>query len=176
MRKKGDSKYSGQMLIEAMVALSILIVSVFSIFALISRAISLNRVVSDQYVASYLASEGIEVVKNMIDTNLKPPQCRAWNYGINQGTYEVAYNSAQLLSVSGSPLNFDENTGVYSYGGGTPTRFLRTVTIEHFGSPVVEMRVNARVSWKGRGGSQSVVDVEDHFYDWRAQSPSCGQQ
>lgn len=167
MRQKGST------LIEVMVALSILVVSVFSIFSLVNRSISLNRVVTDQYVAGFLAAEGVEIVKNIIDTNLSAPHCRAWNYGLTRQKNEAVFNSAVLLPASGNPLRFNPSTGLYTYSDGEPTRFYRTIEIENIGNPVEELRVNAIVSWRGRGGSENSVNVEDHFYSWRDTSSRC---
>src|SRR3989344_3592233 len=76
---------AGQMMIEALVALSIILVGLLGIFALVSRSISLNAVASSQYVAANLAAEGIEVVKNVIDSNAMqaPPGSVAWNKNVS---------------------------------------------------------------------------------------------
>ena len=57
----------GQTIIELIVAISIVVVSLLGIFALISRSLAINRLTSEQYAASYLAAEGIELVRNMFD-------------------------------------------------------------------------------------------------------------
>src|SRR5688572_13216996 len=59
----------GQTIVEAMVAVSLLVVGFLGMITLINRSIGLNRVVSDNYTATYLAAEGIEVVKNLLDRN-----------------------------------------------------------------------------------------------------------
>ncbi len=161
----------GQMLIEAMIAITILIVAIFSIFNLIARAISLNRVVSEQYAATYLASEGIEVVKNLIDQNIQ--QCAAWNQDITDGAHEVQYDSASLSGVSGEPLKFDVNTGLYSYQSGEATPYYRTVAISTSGDQNQEIQVVSSVRWKGRSGSDTQIDVEDHLYNWRPAPAAC---
>ncbi len=164
---------SGQLMIESMIAMSILVVAIFSIFAFISRSISLNRVVSDQYVASYLAAEGIEIVRNIIDTNLMPPHCRAWNSGLALFEAEAEYDSPALLPVSGEPLKFDDASGLYGYGSGEKTRFYRTLELENIGNPISELRVNSLVKWTGRGNSKNQVNIEDHFYNWRSAASGC---
>jgi type II secretory pathway pseudopilin PulG len=162
---------NGQMLIEAMIAITILIVAIFSIFNLIARAISLNRVVSEQYTATYLASEGIEVVKNMIDQNIQ--QCKAWNQDITDGAHEVQYDSAALGGVSGDPLKFDSTRGIYSYQSGDPSVYYRTVVISTSGDQNQEIQVVSSVRWKGRSGSDTQIDVEDHLYNWRPAPAAC---
>lgn len=57
----------GQSLLEVLVALGLAVAAVLGILALVTRATGLNRVTTDQYIASYLASEGIELVRNLFD-------------------------------------------------------------------------------------------------------------
>ena len=57
----------GQSIIEAMVAISILTTGFLGIFALLSKSFFLSRVVADETTATYLASEGMEITKNIID-------------------------------------------------------------------------------------------------------------
>ena len=59
----------GYVLVESVVAMTIVVVGLLGIFSLLSQSLSLNRVVGDRYVGTYLAAEGIEVVKNIIDNN-----------------------------------------------------------------------------------------------------------
>src|SRR3989344_7355701 len=70
---------SGQALVEVMVAVSILTVGFLGIVGLLSRALALNRVVADNYTATYLAAEGIEITKNIVDGNVV--QGQPWNSG-----------------------------------------------------------------------------------------------
>ncbi len=58
---------SGQSMIEMLVAISIISASLVGILALVGRSLALNRLTTEQYVATYLAAEGIELVKNLFD-------------------------------------------------------------------------------------------------------------
>ncbi|MBI2506531.1 MAG: hypothetical protein HYW00_00070, partial [Candidatus Colwellbacteria bacterium] len=44
-----------------MIAMSVMSVGLLSVFAVLSQSLGLNRVVAEQYIASNLAAEGIEV-------------------------------------------------------------------------------------------------------------------
>lgn len=158
---------NGYLLVEAMIAISLLTVGFSAVFGLVSNSISLNRVVSDQFTASYLAMEGIEIVKNLIDSNYL--KSNPWNQGFIDGSYEVDYKSANLGdnfegSYSTKRLQLDSDN-FYGYQVGDPTIFERTVFIK-FNSPN-EMKVNSVVKWTGRGGGDFVVNLEDHFFNWR---------
>jgi Tfp pilus assembly protein PilV len=153
----------GQALVESVVALSVLTVGLLGIITLFSQSLALNRVVSENYAAAYLAAEGIEVVKNIMDTNRI--RGRAWDYGLSNGTYEVAYNSTALMSNQNRFLMYEPTTNLYSYSGSQMTAFKRAVTIEKINSD--ELRVLSRVSWTTRGGGSFDIVLEDHFFNWR---------
>jgi len=152
----------GQLLIESGISISILVVGLLGIFSLLSRSLSLNNVITSQYIASNLASEGIEVVKNLIDNNVL--QKKPWNLSIPTGSYEAAFDSLALDQNENRFLQFNPSTGIYSYGIGQPTPYKRDIEITDVGPD--EIKVNSTVSWQIRGGSYS-VNLEDHFFNWR---------
>lgn len=152
----------GQSLLEAIVAITALVVGLGGIFTLLSSALRNNRVVSDQATATYLAAEGIEVVKNMLDHNATIGA--AWGTGFANGDFEADYTSDSLASYLGQPIRFDATTGVYGYAAGTATNFVRKIKITFVRSD--EIAVNSTVSWT-TGGTQSNVNLEDHFMNWR---------
>jgi len=154
----------GQLLIEAMVGLSIALVGLLGIVGLVSRSASLNRVVSEHFIATYLASEGIEITKNIIDGNII--QSNPWNLGFNTGSFEADYASLNLLIAQNRNLKFDSSTGFYSYEKGDETPFVRTIDIELIDSD--EIKVNSIVKWTTRGGAEFEINVEDHFFNWRS--------
>lgn len=136
------------------------------VITLLSRAISLNRVVADNYTATYLAAEGIEVAKNIIDGNVLQQQ--PWNNGVQQGEYELDYRSTAISSAfAGRKLRFDTETRIYSYDGEVETPFIRKITVTPVGDGSTEVRVNSEVAWTGRGGAESIINLEDHFFNWR---------
>ena len=155
----------GQAIVESIIALSVLTVGFLSLIALMSNAIGLSKVNSEYYVATYLAAEGIEVVKNIIDTNVivKSP---SWNNGLAiDGTYEVEYNSPSLLPNQNRYLNFDfnPNNRTYNYSTGERTPFRRVIRIDNINSN--HIKVKSTVFWTSRGGAQFQVDLENHFYN-----------
>ncbi len=187
----------GQLLIETLVALVILTTGFLGILGLLSRSLSLNRVVAEQYQANYLAAEGLEIVKNVIDQNIQN------GLGFNEGfklpvdCFEVVYNQisvstgvlvnngrfkyqditcpsgidATLNSSEISALNF--NAKFYDYSSSADiiaAPFKRYIKIS---CPVVdvscknEIIADSYVDWISRGGGQFEVHLEDTFYNWR---------
>jgi hypothetical protein len=158
----------GQAIVESIIALSVLTIGFLSLIALMSNAIGLSKVNSEYYVATYLAAEGIEVVKNIIDTNVMTSGI-SWNQYLNDGLYEVEYNTqGNELSnkkITNKPLNLhsDGNSKIYDYSPGEPTPFRRVIRIDNINSN--HIKVKSTVFWTSRGGAQFQVDLEDHFYN-----------
>jgi len=160
--KKQNSR-AGQLLIEMLVALGILTVGFLGVMTLLSRALGLNRVVADNYAATYLAIEGMEVAKNILDSNLITGA--GWATGFSSNDFEVQYNSPTLIyPATGAPLTFDPGTHLYGYGFTETTPFVRTIRVQLKPNEVV---VNSIVDWTSRGGGTFNVNLEDHFYNWR---------
>ena len=66
--KKGENKREkGQALIESIVAMGIIVTGVLGAFSFFSSSISLNRLVTNQYAATYKAASIIELYKHCID-------------------------------------------------------------------------------------------------------------
>jgi len=184
---------AGQTLVEVIVALSLLSIGFLGMFKLISDSFGFSRLINDQYRATYLAAEGIEVVKNIIDTNIisSPP----WNSGFADGYYEVEYRTDTFDQASQSlwkakylgdltvsfddifnnaarPLTFDPVSFLYDYESSEVTPFKRVIRIKLDPNtphpPDGEaIEVNSVVRFKIRGGSTQEVALEDHFYNWR---------
>jgi len=158
-----------------MVAVSILTIGFLGIVGLLSRALALNRVVADNYTATYLAAEGIEITKNIVDGNIV--QGQPWNSGggvsnctgsVESGIdgCEADLNSLALQSYTGQPLDFDPADRIYDYGGGSvPTSFRRRIVVTLLGQN--EIKVESQVTWTTLGGGTSEVVLEDHFFNWR---------
>lgn len=163
----------GQLLIESMIGISIVIVGLLGILALLSRSISANRIVGGQFIGNYLAAEGIEITKNIIDADWM--KGGAWNDDYLQyGDFEIDYQTQTFQSgafpssartFNNNPLYFDNN--LYNYNGsGKQTNFTRKITLK-LSSDGNKIQVNSIVKWTTRGGGEFNVNLEDHFFDWR---------
>lgn len=173
----------GLALVESLVAMSVLMVGLVAIMSLVSRSLSANRVIEDQYIASYLAAEGIEVIKNLVDSN--KIRGLPWTTGVSPGTYGVDFETVWNLACAGPKpngpcscpggncrqLTFNAAAGLYEYiATGVPPdpfeqKFNRALTINQISAD--EMQVIATVSWVSRGGGTFSLSVYDHFFDWR---------
>ena len=154
----------GYLLMEVMVAISLLTIGFLAVLSLVSNSLSLNRVVSDQFTANYLAMEGIEIVKNLIDSNYL--NGNPWNQDFSNGNYEVDYQSIGLETDLSRYLSLDSTSGFYDYKGDIQTPFKRTIAVELLEGGN-EIKVNSIVEWTGRGGGEFEVNLEDRFFNWR---------
>jgi hypothetical protein len=162
----------GQSLIEVIVAITVLTVGFLGISSLLSRSLALNRVTANEVTATYLAAEGVEIAKNLIDHDVygeSSGQTAGWGacFG-NGGDFELDYTTADcrtLASFAGDPLWYHAGTHLYDYSanGGTATSFTRMIRVATNGD---EITVTAEVLWTGFGGSPGSINLEDHFYKW----------
>ena len=174
----------GQTLVEALIALSILTMGFTGIVTLLNKSFQLNRTATDETQATFLASEGIEIAKNIIDYDvyLGLPNNNDWGcsfeLGAGQsGDYALAYDTtpappatcppAQPMRLLASDkLYFDPATHRYSYSNiYTPTDFTRDVHISVPLNSPNEFDVQSVVTWTN-GTISNTITLEDHFYNW----------
>jgi Tfp pilus assembly protein PilV len=183
MRTPSDNhSRKGQSLVEALIAISVVMMGLMGALSLLSNSVGMSRTVSDNYLATYLASEGIEIVKNNLDHNyilMSKGAMISWNENVcnfAKSAYEVDYRTTDMDvarlaggydSFSTIPLMLNTATNIFSYefDGTEKTNFYRTVKTNCLNSDEIE--VKSYVRWKGRGGSDSEVVLEDKFYNWR---------
>ncbi|MDO8676383.1 MAG: type II secretion system protein [Candidatus Azambacteria bacterium] len=158
-----NKKEAGFTLLETIVATSVIVTALVSSLTLINSSLVLASNFGDRLVASNLAAEGIEVLRNIRDNNWL--QTLSWNNGLSDGNYNVAYNSLSLTSFSDTPLKLNSLNGVYDYSSGSnQTVFKRKVSITNLSS--YEIRIVSTVSWQRRSRAYSVA-VEDHLFSWK---------
>lgn len=175
MDKLESNRQKGQLLIEAMVAVSLMLVGLLGIFSVLTKSLGLSRVAADQFVAVNLASEGIEISKNLLDSNYL--QGNSFNNpGFTGGTdLAIDYNSTSMgddtsNNCDGPELYLDSGSGRYTCErlAGVSSKYSRTIDVINETNRV---KITSTVSWGTRGGSESTVSVEDHFYSWRYLGP-----
>jgi hypothetical protein len=173
----------GQALIESIVAIGALTIGLMGVLTLLSRAIGTNRVLSDSYIGTYLATEGVEVIKNDLDHNIllqRVNPATPWNAGIcdvgtgGTASFQLQYDTTDLGAayIGDASLNstikikYDANRG-YQYLSGAPTPFVRTVKVDCSADGSEGIAVSSVVTWITRGGATFSSGIEDHFYHYR---------
>jgi hypothetical protein len=168
----------GQSIIEAIVAVSILTTGFLGITALLTKSFQLNRTVSDETKATYLAAENIEVVKSLIDHDVYSGIAFGtsnWGHcfgGGSGGYFEIDYETTDCGAMNLTnttttyPIYFNPTTGLYSYQavGGQSTIFSRSTLVTVPNSN--EIDVQSTVYWSPSPGLNQSLMLEDHFYNW----------
>jgi len=146
------------------VAIFILTTGTMGAFSITQRTVAFASIFSSQLVASYLAQEGLEIVRNFRDSNYL--QELAWDNGLTGCTTgcEVDYDDSALLSWTDSGRFLKVGDGFpYNYDTGDDTLYKRKITIT---SGVNVLNVSVEIFWQERGGSHRVV-AETRLNDWR---------
>ena len=165
----------GFTLVETMVAISLLTVSIIAPMALTTQSLQSAYYARDQIIASNLAQEGIELVRNHRDDNILlsaegTPTDILNGIPINQPfTVDATKTFAtEIQSCGGSACPLLQTDGIlYGYSIGTTTPFLRTVLATYVNATNQdEIRLQITVTWQtGSYASRSIVLYED-LYRW----------
>lgn len=156
-------KKNGFSLLEIIIAVFFVGVILVPFVSVIVFTVSANRYANHRLIAANLAQEGIEIVRNIRDSQM---DWTAW-YGRSaaeiDGDYSVQYASDNLSAFTDNPLKLNIS-GFYNYIAGASTLFSRKISLKKLS--VNEIQVIATVSWKERGITQSVV-TEDRLFNWQ---------
>jgi len=172
----------GQSLVEALVALSVLVTGFLGILTLLSQSYYLRRATADQLTATYLAAEGVEIARGLIYHDIFKSPSSPWGSCLPAGNYEIDFqtlttspytcNSVSIPSYNAAnpdKLYFDAGSGLYGYNNSfgnlsiptspVATNFSREVSVSYISTQ--EAVVQVKVFWKG-----NTYAIEDHFYNW----------
>ncbi|MGB9680585.1 MAG: prepilin-type N-terminal cleavage/methylation domain-containing protein [Minisyncoccia bacterium] len=162
----------GFTLVEALIAISILIIGILSGFILVTRALYNVSVIQDRLSAVFLAQEGIELVRNIRDTNfikiLNNKGTISWREGLSDGCYLIDTSMPLTLKPiacnnENDYLTYNQDLNLYLYNNGSNTSFYRQIKIETISDD--EIRVISFIKWKTRNMIFDLT-VEDHLYNW----------
>lgn len=129
-------------LIEIIVAIFLITIGAGGAFAVIQRTTAFTSITSSRLAAVYLAQEGIEISRNIRDTNWLKQRTNPgtlWDGGLSSSDWEV--------------INMN----------GEPTKFQRRVIITP-GTNMLEVLVEVR--WSERERTHQVA-AQENLYNWR---------
>ncbi|MBZ9578331.1 prepilin-type N-terminal cleavage/methylation domain-containing protein [Patescibacteria group bacterium] len=166
-------------LLEAIIAIFIITVGVVGVLGLVSQTIGSVIVSSQKLIAAYLAQEGIEIVRNIRDTNWLEG-APSWDEGLGEDDWEGDYTMTQNLNFCLFACGYDDLSflkidanGFYSYSAGNDTKFKRKITIadkEDLSDPpdgvYDKMTVTVEVFWREKGKTYN-VSAQENLYNWR---------
>ncbi len=147
MKKNMFGQRRGFSLLEVIIALFVLSIGVLGMLTLISNSIMNSNEARDMIMASQLAQEGTELVRNKRDGNVLVDPTNVFN-GLD------AEDSCRVDAVSGlicpsATFNLDYTNDVvafrFEHSAGTATKFSRKIVIEE--PSVAERKVRSFVYW-----------------------------
>lgn len=159
-------KKRGFTLIELLAVIFVIIVGVVGIVAVIQQTVSFMNLSSSRLIASYLAQEGIEIARNIRDTNwLKEED---WKTGLAGGDWQADYNDLALSNYDDNDFLKIDISGFYSYDSENNTKFKRKITIVPPGggeASIGPLKISVLVIWR-QFGKEYEVTAEEHLYNW----------
>jgi type II secretory pathway pseudopilin PulG len=161
-------------LLEVMIAITVLTLAVGGSFALVQQTLIAASSNQSKLIAHYLAQEGIEIVKNIRDSNWLEQRITptiSWDEGLAEGEWEADYDDEELTQYynGGNFLNIDAN-GFYSYSLGEETKFKRKIIISdkedlNGDEKPDKMKITIQVEFKERGRTHKIETIE-YLYNW----------
>jgi type II secretory pathway pseudopilin PulG len=180
MKNKGQ--FLGFSLLETMVAVSILVFAIAGPMTLASMSIRSATRAKDNLIASHLAQDGIELIRNVRTTNVINGFDWLDGLGGDSGTFCFSGNgcyldatdpSITIFSCSGvcPYIGFDEVNKLYTYLSGTDSKYIRTIKMNVVGTDPVtgnpnEVRVTSSVAWVDKGIALS-FSTDTLIFDWQ---------
>lgn len=156
----------GFTLIETIFSVSILAAIAVGSLTLVSKSVQSVSVSQNRLIASYLAQEGIEIIRNIRDGNWEDedyPIIIDWDNGLsNCADCEIDY-TMNSLADGGDPFLKLDSDNFYNYSSGSDTIFQRRISVSSVSEQ--QKRVIAEIAWKYRGNDYSLA-VETVLYNW----------
>ena len=179
MRKviKNIFKENGFSILEIIVVMLIIVIGMVGIASLNVQSIQAYNYNKNVLIASHLAQEGVELVRNKRDQNWTDGN--DWKSGegaysntdiIQDDDYTIDYtgnieDSVDSTDDEGARLKIDFTNGFYNHSFGENTIFYRIIEIED-NTDDDYFSLKCTVAWQERGRNHS-YEVNAVFYDWR---------
>ncbi|MBI4118184.1 MAG: hypothetical protein HY455_01415 [Parcubacteria group bacterium] len=163
--------HEGFSLIEALVAISVLVLALTGTMTVASKGLVSSDVARDQIVAFYLAQEAVEFVRNTRDNNSLAendwlsrlePACTATDCRID-------VNATPPNDIVGCPTTCPvlrlSASGIYNHGSGNDTVFRRSVRIAETVADR-EATIDVTIAWDRRGHPRDFT-IREHIFHWK---------
>ena len=171
---------SGFTLVETLVAISILTVAMVGTLTAIQSGLKDTTIAKDQIIAFYLAQEGMEFVRNIIDENILHSlggSSTDWLASLSSISTDACYfgktcridsNAKTIVNCASGAgscpvLNIDSVSGLYGYTSAWPgSTFKREIQFQSVSAN--EVLAIITISWTNRGTPQS-FQVSELFFN-----------
>jgi prepilin-type N-terminal cleavage/methylation domain-containing protein len=171
MKKHRLQDKPGFSLMEILAVLFIVSVALTGIMSLIVQNIQVQSINKDNIIASSLAQEGIEMIRQVRDANWNLGQ--SFDAGLADGSYKIDYRMSlpqSIVSPSDTRLYLKDGFYINQSGadsGLTPTIFNRQIIIQHLpGYPGAPLQVRSLVSWIDHNHPYK-YELRTLLFDWK---------
>lgn len=171
----------GFTLVETLVAITVIATAITGPLYAVQQSLNASRSARDQLIASSLAQEGVEFVRNMRDgnslRNMQAPGSRNW-LSTFDGTAGGAASYANCITApcvidatqytvsrTITPLYLSATNLYNQQQSGTATPFTRTVLLTAVAGSVTEMTVTVTVSWSTKNVPYTVT-ITERLHNW----------
>lgn len=182
-KKSGSRKLvKGFTIAEVVIAGFVLTTGIVAVLGLMSASTAESFQTRNSIIASELAQEGIELIRNFRDNEMVVGDYEMGDdfelLGICRIDYNDVFDAHNNCTLGGDYnnylLKFNAN-GLYDHGvGGTATRFARVIDIEDSGLGDSQVIVRSIVTWDGQLRSfddcnigNNCVKIEDRLTNWK---------
>ena len=163
---------AGFTIIELMVAIVVLSFGIMGAYSAFLPFVNATYSISYKFTGAYLAQEGLEIVRNIRDTNFI--NSAKWSEGLlacqlgcqldyKTGTLTETLSNRLKAYDPGEFLKINED-GLYGYDSGAPTKFKRKITIDpQLGADI--LKVSVVVTWDYNNKPFSFETI-GYLYNW----------
>jgi len=160
---------AGFSIMEILVVLFIVSTAMLGIVSLIIQNIQVQSINKNNLIASSLAQEGIELIRNVRDTNWKNGD--NFDTNLSDGFYRIDYRSSVPVSEPLSAKIYLKDGFYVNDNGGdtdlTPTVFSRQIAITRLNTEIGKpLKVKSIISWTDRNHPYR-YELQTLLYDWR---------
>lgn len=168
----------GFTIIELIISIFILTAAIIGIYSAFYTVIVQTSVLSSRFTASYLAQEGLEIIRNIRDSNwvrsVVLNSSASWDDVLSpcylgcQVDYKTKTSDGSIAITpygDGDYLNIKKVDGFYTYETTdvTQTKFKRKITVSSEGGYI--LKVIVEVTWNDRG-QDFKFSAEEYLYNW----------
>lgn len=140
----------GFTLVETLIAISVVGVVITAAWQLTTSSVKIGHASMKQFVALHAAEEGLEIVRNMRDSNWL--RNASWRSGLSDGMYVISENAPWTLQNVASADEAPEINGL--------KRVIHVETVDS------SMRATSRVFWK-TGNVEKNMELTAEFTNWK---------
>jgi len=164
---KTKKQKNGFSILEIITAIFIIVTGLVGIMSLVIQNIQIQYINKNNLIASQLAQEGLELIRNKRDNNWL--NGIDWNDDLTAGYYINDY-TRDINNVSGMEearlqLKDDAGEELYLHDTDEPdSNFSRLITITE--SDTEHINVSCRIEWQDRGNTYNYV-ADTVLYNWR---------